>query len=385
MPSAGSSSLRSLTSGDHPPGHVPGIASAATIAQKKAQAAHIAAQVSALNTKMEFAVEAYDAASQKLDTSAPRSRRTSTKLIVARYNLLVARQLLTQRVVNIYKQDKTDMLDVLLSTKKLQRPRDRGLRHAPDGPERQRHGQHDHRPEEADQPAARRAAGRGQAGRDPRRPARGHQAAGRRRPGRAPDQAQGRQAADLRHAGGRRAAAKAGRQRAAAAAAAAQAAPPQISSGGGGGGGGGTTSSAGSHSSVVSIAQQYLGVPYVWGGASPPASTAPASPCTATPRSASRCPTATAMQYADITPVALRLRAARRPRLLRLLGRRHPPRRHLRRRRLHDRRALHRRRRALRLGLQRRLLRVGPTLERRSERARTGDTPPHSPSRRLEA
>ncbi|HUK78903.1 MAG TPA: hypothetical protein VL117_15095, partial [Thermoleophilia bacterium] len=96
---------------------VPGLASAATIAQKKAQAAHIAAQVSALNTKMEFAVEAYDAASQKLNDVRAQIKTNQHELIVARYNLLVARQLLTQRVVNIYKQDKTDMLDVLLSTK----------------------------------------------------------------------------------------------------------------------------------------------------------------------------------------------------------------------------------------------------------------------------
>ena len=95
----------------------PGLASGATIAQKKAQAAQIAAQVSALNTKMEFAVEAYDAATQKLATVQGQIHRNEQQLSIARYNLLVARQLLTQRVVSMYKQNKASVLDVLLSTR----------------------------------------------------------------------------------------------------------------------------------------------------------------------------------------------------------------------------------------------------------------------------
>ena len=96
---------------------VPGFASGATIAQKKAQAARISQEVTALNTKMEFAVEAYDAANQKLATVESKIHRNQQQLSVARYNLLVARQLLTQRVVSMYKQDKASVLDVLLSTR----------------------------------------------------------------------------------------------------------------------------------------------------------------------------------------------------------------------------------------------------------------------------
>ena len=71
---------------------VPGFASGATIAQKKAQAARISQEVSALNTKMEFAVEAYDAATQKLTVVQGKIHSNEQQLIVARYNLLVARQ-----------------------------------------------------------------------------------------------------------------------------------------------------------------------------------------------------------------------------------------------------------------------------------------------------
>ena len=93
----------------------PALASGATIAQKKAQAARIAAEVSALNTKVEIAVEAYDGATWKLHIVQGKIHTNQQQLIVARYNLLVARQELTQNVVSMYKQNKADVLDVLLS------------------------------------------------------------------------------------------------------------------------------------------------------------------------------------------------------------------------------------------------------------------------------
>ncbi|NLE22262.1 MAG: hypothetical protein GX624_05735 [Actinobacteria bacterium] len=58
-------------------------------------------------------------------------------------------------------------------------------------------------------------------------------------------------------------------QAAARAQAAAQAAPDSGSSGGGGGGGTVVDPGGSGHSAVVAIAQRYLGVPYVYGGASP--------------------------------------------------------------------------------------------------------------------
>ena len=52
-----------------------------------------------------------------------------------------------------------------------------------------------------------------------------------------------------------------------------------------------TTAPPAKYGGVVGIAMQYLGVPYVWGGASPSGSTAPGSSRTRTRRSASRCRT----------------------------------------------------------------------------------------------
>ena len=98
------------------------------------------------------------------------------------------------------------------------------------------------------------------------------------------------------------AAARAAAKRAAEAAAAAAAAP-QVQSGGGGGGGG-TTSTAGAHGGVVAIAQKYLGVPYVWGGASPSGFDCSGLVMYCYAQLGVSLPHNAAMQYADCTPVA---------------------------------------------------------------------------------
>jgi cell wall-associated NlpC family hydrolase len=283
---------------------LPGLAQATTIAQKKAQAQQIAAQVSALNTKMEFAVEAYDAASQKLDTVRAKIVTNQRELNIARYNLLVARQLLTQRVVSMYKQDKASVLDVLLSTKSFNDlvTEVNAMRQV---------GQSDsdtvstitalkkqinHRRvallaegKQAATLVAQRAATKGQISSD--LATRQSMLKGVQK------QIDEMQAAQARAA---KLAAQRAEAAAAAARAAAKAAPQQVSSGGGGG----STSSAGSHSSAVSIAAQYLGVPYVWGGASPSGFDCSGLVMYVYARLGVSLPHNAAMQYASITHIA---------------------------------------------------------------------------------
>src|ERR1019366_2926916 len=227
----------------------PGLASGATIAQKKAQATQIAAQVTALNTKMEFAVEAYDAASQKLATVQGQIDVNEQQLRIARYTLLVARQLLTQRIVSMYKQNKASVLDVLLSTRSFDNlvTEVNAMRQV---------GQSDSATVSTIEALKKQVSERRVA----------LLAEGRQAKTLVAQRASTKQQISNMQAAAA-AAAKAAAERAAAAAkaaAAAQAAPQVQSGGGDGGGGGGTTSTAGAHGSVVSIAARYLGVPYVW-------------------------------------------------------------------------------------------------------------------------
>ena len=284
----------------------PGRASATTIAQKKAQAQQIAQQVSALNTKMEFAVEAYDAATQKLAEVQGKIHANKHQLDVARYNLLVARQILTQHVVSMYKQDKTSVLDVLLSTHSFDdlvtevnamRQMDQSDSATVSTITALKKQITQHRiallaeGRQATALVAQRASTKRQIYADlqtRQTMLRGVQ--------KQIEQMQAAAAAAARRAAQRAAAA--------AAAAAAQNAPEQNQAGGGGGGGGGTTSTAGAHGSVVSVAQQELGVPYVWGGASPSGFDCSGLSMYCYEQVGISLPHNAAMQYADITHVA---------------------------------------------------------------------------------
>jgi cell wall-associated NlpC family hydrolase len=94
-------------------------AAALTLAQKKAAAQarveKVKAQLDALNVSLERAGQEYDQALVQLDAVQKRLQKTSQDLKVAEYRLAVARQNLAQRAVAMYKQQPTDIVDVLFS------------------------------------------------------------------------------------------------------------------------------------------------------------------------------------------------------------------------------------------------------------------------------
>lgn len=89
-------------------------ATAATLAERKANAKAIRAQVMKLDERMEISVERYNTASVQLDTVQSRIKSNERSLLVARYNLAVAKRQLEARAVSLYKQSPTDFLNVAL-------------------------------------------------------------------------------------------------------------------------------------------------------------------------------------------------------------------------------------------------------------------------------
>ena len=91
-------------------------ATATPIADKKARARQIRAEVTALDERLEGVIEQYNAANMKL-ASVRAQMRENTKLYkIAEYNLQVANHNLATRAVALYKQQPVDLLDVLLQT-----------------------------------------------------------------------------------------------------------------------------------------------------------------------------------------------------------------------------------------------------------------------------
>jgi len=96
---------------------LPSAASADTLAQKKARAHAIMGQLNTLDTQMEQVVERYDAATGKLDAINAKIVANRRTLTVTRYNLQLAKAMLDQRVVAMYKQRPVELLDVIVQTK----------------------------------------------------------------------------------------------------------------------------------------------------------------------------------------------------------------------------------------------------------------------------
>jgi cell wall-associated NlpC family hydrolase len=96
---------------------LPSFASADTLSQKRARAHQIMGELATLDTRMEKVVERYDAATGKLAAVKAQIAQNQRTLAVTRYNLQMAKTMLQQRVVAMYKQRPVELLDVMLATK----------------------------------------------------------------------------------------------------------------------------------------------------------------------------------------------------------------------------------------------------------------------------
>lgn len=88
---------------------------ASPAASVRAQALRLQAQIDTLNTQMEVVVERYDAGRTKLADEAVQVAAIDRGLAFARYELAIARRELALQVVAMYKQQPVQFLDVVLA------------------------------------------------------------------------------------------------------------------------------------------------------------------------------------------------------------------------------------------------------------------------------
>ena len=233
---------------------------ASPVSSKKAQLREVQAKLQTVYHKVDMAVEKYNQATSQLETVQEQIKENQRLLKVAEYNLEVANRQLSARAENMYRTRDVGVVDVLFAANSFD-----DLVTQLDLMERLGN---------SDVDTVRSISGYRQDIKDRRVKL----DADRQAAAKLVDEAATQKAevvalesklenmtagikADIRRL----------QQQAAARAEAAAQAAQNTSSGGGGGGGGGTVIDPGGsgHSAVVAIAQRYLGVPYVYGGASP--------------------------------------------------------------------------------------------------------------------
>jgi peptidoglycan hydrolase CwlO-like protein len=97
---------------------VPGQASAApSISQARSHAAQLQAEIAALNGRMAAVAARYDATAQHLNAVDARIADNQRRLTAARYQLAVARRVLAERVVAMYKAPASGFLDAALTSR----------------------------------------------------------------------------------------------------------------------------------------------------------------------------------------------------------------------------------------------------------------------------
>ena len=247
-------------------------ASASPISAKKAALKAVEAKLSKVQVQSDVAVERYDQATSRLHGVQAKVAQNRHLLKLAQYKLEVANELLQTRARQIYKTQDFGIIDVVLSSRSfddlvtqvdMMKLLGEGDATAAASASAYRQEVNDRRLAlESDKKAAEKLVAQRQVNKDQvlalqsqlQSTAGGLQS----------------QVAELEKeqaAAAAKAAAKAVAEQAAATRAAAGSSSGSSSSGSGGGsssGGGGA-----GYPSVVAIAQRYLGVPYVWGGASP--------------------------------------------------------------------------------------------------------------------
>ena len=250
-----------------------GSAEPAQIGSKRAEAQQVLAQIQAMDAQMEKAVEAYNAANVRLDQIKHDLEVNQARLQTAKKNLVKARAQVSARLVALYTSDEPDTLSIIFGASSLgdlieridsaNRIADEDARIAAEVKQYRNEVQTRQQAlvkAQADQEkvVAERAAQRASV--------QSQLAERQALYSSIKDQIAQLEAAERARQARLAAQAKAAAKQQQSAPAPAPAPAPSSSSGGSSGS---SAPPPATHSSVVSIALQYLGVPYVWGGASP--------------------------------------------------------------------------------------------------------------------
>lgn len=91
-------------------------ASASPIAKDRARARAIAHQIGEFDNQLTAIVQGFVSATQKLDTVTREIADNEVELKLAEYRLELARRILSQRAVAMYKEDSVDLVDVILGS-----------------------------------------------------------------------------------------------------------------------------------------------------------------------------------------------------------------------------------------------------------------------------
>jgi peptidoglycan DL-endopeptidase CwlO len=253
-----------------------GSAEPTQLGSKRAEAQQVLAEIQAMDAEMEKAVEAFNAANVRLDQIKHDLAVNQSRLVVAKKNLAKARAQVSARLIALYTSDEPDTLSVIFGASSLgdlieridsaNRIADEDARIAAEV----KHYRNEVQTRQQALVKAQADQEKVVADRAAQRASVQSQLAERQALySSIKDQIAQLEAAERARQARLAAQAKAAAKQQSAPAPAPAPAPSSGSSGSYGGSSGGSAPPPATHSSVVSIALQYLGVPYVWGGASP--------------------------------------------------------------------------------------------------------------------